>query len=402
MTELGDAMGDGYRIELEAYHGPMDLLLYLVKRHEIDLHDIPMAKLTEQYMAHLELIRRIDLEKAGDFLVMAATLMEIKSRMLMPLAAASDEADAGDDSQAGSETSGDDTPASDPRFELVQQLLAYKRFKDRAVALERRGDHWAQRVPVSAGWHKQEQTDEQRQQRELDVEDVHVMDLCEAFGRLLESVGQRGDHEVTYDDTPISLHAEDIVDRLARDGNMTLAQIFVGRQSRAQMIGLFLAMLELVRNRKVTVVQETSTDQPDKAGEIQLQLLPEDQWIDPDHIEADDAEPVALPSDGDTPADPAQFDWPSQADRRRYERRLAMREKRKQEGDQKHPDQHAEQDADRNATAADAAGDADDDAADLADDDAFDDDDFDDDFDDDEDELDDLDDEEDDDDEDRP
>jgi len=126
-----------YRVELEAYSGPMDLLLYLVRKHEIDLNDIPIAKLTEQYMAHLERLREMDFELAGEFLVMAATLLEIKSQMLTPQPTAEGE-------QA--EGSADNALSSlDPRYELVQQLLAYKRFKDLAGELESRQHEWARR-----------------------------------------------------------------------------------------------------------------------------------------------------------------------------------------------------------------------------------------------------------------
>ena len=125
---------DGYRVELDAYAGPMDLLLYLVRRHEIDLNDIPIAKLTDQYLRHLKVIETIDVENAGEFLVMAATLLEIKSAMIMP----PPEAGEGEDSAAEgdeNETSGGGASGGDPRYELVQQLLAYKRYKDAAIGL---------------------------------------------------------------------------------------------------------------------------------------------------------------------------------------------------------------------------------------------------------------------------
>ena len=261
-----------YRVQLDAYAGPLDLLLYLVKRHEIDLNDIPMAELTEQYLNHLKVIDSLgdtqlpmDVEKAGEFLVMAATLVEIKSAMLMPYAQA-EEQEGGD---------GDDPTqdaAVDPRFELVQQLLAYKRYKDAPLALDERRAEWDHRFAAGAkpgtkargedaaagGETPEDEAAASSGPIELDLEDVNVMDLCSAFGRMLDAIGFTGDHEVTYDDTPISLHAEDIADRLERDGGdegMMLSTLFIGRKSRSEMIGLFLATLELVRQRRVLVVQ---------------------------------------------------------------------------------------------------------------------------------------------------
>src|SRR5260221_2979383 len=109
-----------YRVELDIFRGPLDLLLFLVKRHEVDILDIPIARIAEQYLHYLEVLRLIDVERAGEFLVLASTLMEIKSKMLLPRA----------------ETATDHE--ADPRQELVRQLLEYKQFKDAAVLLQER------------------------------------------------------------------------------------------------------------------------------------------------------------------------------------------------------------------------------------------------------------------------
>jgi segregation and condensation protein A len=127
-----------YRVQLDAYAGPLDLLLYLVKRHEIDLNDIPVAELTEQYLNHLKVIQEIDVELAGEFLVMAATLLEVKSQMLVPQVT--------EDGEEAPATDSIEDP-TDPRYELVQQLLAYKRFKDAAIDLEERQREWEARLP---------------------------------------------------------------------------------------------------------------------------------------------------------------------------------------------------------------------------------------------------------------
>ncbi|MEM9414915.1 MAG: segregation/condensation protein A [Planctomycetota bacterium] len=337
-----------YRIRLDAYAGPMDLLLYLVKRHEIDLHDIPMAKLTEQYLSHLEVIKQIDVESAGEFLVMAATLVEVKSRMIIPAGQRADDADPTDDIP--------DEPEADPRFELVQQLLAYKAYKDAAYALEERAEEWEDRFPVKAkAGERPAQDEDAAEEKTLDLEDINVFDLCEAFGQILESVGHVGDHEVTYDDTPISLHAEDIHDRLKRDApaaGLSLAEIFEGRQGKSEMIGLFLATLELVRQHLVTVVVDernptTSRDRegadpparqdpaqgplPDGRGSwmakpsqlpgshIRLVLVPDSERQQDQH-DTDAATDWTDPETGKM-----QYDWPDDESRLRFERRERLR-----------------------------------------------------------------------------
>ena len=307
-----------YRVQLDAYAGPLDLLLYLVKRHEINLQDIPVAELTEQYLHHLKVIQSIDVELAGEFLVMAATLLEVKSQMLVPYVTEEGDDDATDTIE---------DPA-DPRYELVQQLLAYKRFKDTAIDLEDRQRQWADRFPAHPTARPVEKNKadagetndpDNAQPIEIDLEDANVLDLCEAFGRILDSIGQTPQVEVTYDDTPISLHADDIADRLNRDGPMTLQKIFEGRTGRGEMVGLFLAVLELVRTCRVRVVQDSV------GGDIRLESRPESEHLDPHHmIDAD-----AGPSDWRDPeTGEVAYDWPDEATRLRAERRAMMRAKR--------------------------------------------------------------------------
>lgn len=324
---------EDYRVELDDYSGPLDLLLFLVKKNEIDLHDIPIATLAEQYLHHLERMQQFDINVAADFLVMAATLLEIKAKLIAP--AGEEDAD-GDDA-------GDALSDVDPRFELVQQLLAYKRFKDAANELDDRRIDWAARFPHrpakapkpaqaqgEAGAEGDESVDGDTgdatgdatggdaitaEQIELDLEDVSVTDLCEAFARILESIGQgKAVHAVTYDDTPISLHAEDIVDRLKRDGALKLQQIFVGRQTRGEMIGLFLATLELVRQKRVRVLQEKA------GGDIQLELRSE---AEQQEIADEPAADWRDPETGEV-----QYDWPDDEARQRFEARKARAVKR--------------------------------------------------------------------------
>ena len=241
-----------YRVRLDAFEGPLDLLLYLIRRAEVDITDIPIAALTDQYLEHLsELDRehvRVDIELAGEFLVMAATLMEIKSQMLVPRAPG-----APTDGAAG-EGGGVE---GDPRADLVRQLLAYKKFRDLADGLERRRESWAARHPASAiGIDDDALREAMESAGEIHIEDLNLVDIVEAYRRVASMLNfeRLGEHQVTYDDTPIELHAADIVDRLRREGGAAVrfATLFEGR-SRSEMVGLFLAMLELIRRQEVRI-----------------------------------------------------------------------------------------------------------------------------------------------------
>ena len=230
-------MGKEYRVNLDNYSGPMDLLLYLIRREEVDIHDIPLAKIIDQYIKYVELLHEVDPNAAGDFLVLAATLTEIKTRMLLPAPEALD----GDD----------EGPGIDPRADLIRQLLEYKNFKDASSDLHDMVERQAQRFPRRPP--KFENADD----GQLDLEDVQVWDLFDSFSRVMEAIGTRPDkHEVIYDDTPVELHAADILDRLQREGAMAFTKVFEGRTARGEIVGLFLAMLELIKQRQIFASQD--------------------------------------------------------------------------------------------------------------------------------------------------
>jgi segregation and condensation protein A len=246
---------EDYRVQLDAFEGPLDLLLYLIRKNEVDVHDIPVSTIAEQYMGFLTHIDRIDIDVAGEFLVMAATLMEVKSRMLTPTPKAVE-----------GDTDGPTAPVADPRAELVRQLLAYKKYRDAATALEHRADEWRSRFGVGrAGIENSAIQAAIESAPEMDIHDLELIDLFEAFQRIAESVNfeRLGEHQVQYDDTPIELHAEDIVDRLKRDAvavesgkaELPFIGLFNGR-TRSEMVGLFLAMLELCRRRTISFRQD--------------------------------------------------------------------------------------------------------------------------------------------------
>jgi len=253
-----------YKVQLDTYSGPMDLLLYLIRREEVDIYDIPISHLLEQYLQYVRVLESLDPDAIGDFLVLAATLMEIKSRLLLP--------------KPPPEVNDDDS--LDPRADLVRQLLAYRSFREAAVHLEQRAETQSRRFS------RPRMDVPEDDEEQVDIEDAQIWDLLTAFRKLLDSVGQqRVSHEVTYDDTPIGLHADDILDRLERDGpSMRFERIFEGR-GRPEMIGLFLALLELMRQKRVRVQQDKVF------GTISIHLL--------------DATPITVMG-GNVPADVAE------------------------------------------------------------------------------------------------
>jgi segregation and condensation protein A len=248
-----------FRIAIDAFDGPLDLLLYLVRRAEVDIHDIPIAQITDEYLEVLRQGASVDVEMAGEFLVMAATLIEIKSRSLVPPEQVLE------DDEALGEDEGED-----PRGELIRQLLSYQRFRTASEMLEERRTKFALRFEAHIGIVK-ELVEEVEPSLELD--DVHILDLSDAYEHIASSIDftQLDGHHVAFDDVPIELCQEDLLERLgsAQGHQISLQEIFHGLVL-VERVGMFLATLELVRLRKVTVQQDDDGD-----GSIRIALCSE-------------------------------------------------------------------------------------------------------------------------------
>jgi segregation and condensation protein A len=232
-----------YLVDLDTFHGPPDLLLYLVKRSEVDICDIPIARITEQFLEYLRVIELIDVERAGEFLVMAATLMEIKSRMLLPRTEESTDED------------------DDPRQELVRQLIEYKKIKDASALLEEQAERQLCRLardPVEAV----SLVDPAQQP----LRAVELWDLVSAFGRLMRETLALQPNQIVVDETPVQVYIDMILNRLAQEPRLPFAALFTPPHTRARLIGLFLAILELVKGRRIIA------DQPEPFREITLGL----------------------------------------------------------------------------------------------------------------------------------
>ncbi len=289
-----------YRVRIEQFEGPLDLLLHLISRAEVDITAISIAQITDQYLSYLDDLRRVNVDDAGEFLVLAAALIEIKSRFVNP--------EMGQRSGAGLGEHDESMSAEDLASDLIRQLLAYKAYRDAADGLDARREEWTRRFPSGrAAIDRDVLLEAARHEEDVDLEDLELIDLVEAFQKIAETVqfDRLGEHNVTYDDTPIEEHAADIVDRLhglpaaAVGGRGTPLQALFAGHARSQIVGLFLATLELIRQRRVIVRQDVEADclSPSESILIALRDDPELEtlegdskplaWED-DHILGDD------------------------------------------------------------------------------------------------------------------
>jgi segregation and condensation protein A len=222
-----------FRVDLDLFRGPLDLLLYLVRKHEVEIVDIPVATITDQYLDYLAVIEQLDVNAVGDFLAMASWLIEIKSQQVLPRC---DEIDGEID---------------DPREELVQRLLEYKKYRDAASILEERGRAWRERYcRLSNDLPRFE-----RNPAEEPIREVELWDLVSAFGRIMRETEAGRPSSIVYDDTPIRVHMSRIQTRLAGAGQLSFYDLFHPTMHKSTLVGIFLAILELVRHRHVRVDQ---------------------------------------------------------------------------------------------------------------------------------------------------
>lgn len=228
-----------YRIRLPAFEGPLDLLLFLIRKNELDIYDIPIEAVTRQYIDVLRSMQQFDLEIAGEFFVMAATLMEIKSRMLLPKGQAAVNPD-------------DDDDAMDPRWELVHQLLQYKKFKEAAGALQTLAQFEQDKLPRLV-------TESLLREEDRPLKNVDRIDLWNAFNivlrRLAEKlvVGEIKDEQVTVSD-----QMEALLERVKTQRSFIFSDLFPEKTTLRMLVATFLAVLELTRLRKLRVQQTES------------------------------------------------------------------------------------------------------------------------------------------------
>lgn len=223
-----------YKVRLELFEGPLDLLLYLVKKDHLNIYDIPIAQVTEQYLQYLNLMQLLDLNIVGEFLVMAATLMQIKSRMLLP-------------TQEGQATQVEE----DPRAELVRRLLEYEKFKEIAESL------------------RQKETEQKevfkRPKSEIDKEisaetqvyfEASIFDLITAFSKALEEIPRELFYEVIKDEFSIEGKVHEILHLLLVVPSVSISELFGKAKNKIEIIVIFLSILELIRLKEIVARQK--------------------------------------------------------------------------------------------------------------------------------------------------
>ena len=250
-------------VQLKIYEGPLDLLLHLIRKNELSIADVPIATITEQYLATLELMQGLNLDVSGEYLVMAATLLHIKSKTLLP----PDEDDDEDD----------DEEAGDTREELIRRLLEYERFKGAAKELEER-EILNRDVFVR----------QDRSERVTDVsfEQLSVFDLVSALQRVLERFPGPSVHRVVQETVSVRERMTFILDELHRRPSVLFQELFDSARSRMDVVVTFLALLELIRIRAVHAVQKDRLGpivmEPmlslSEAGEAMKTDVPEDDY----------------------------------------------------------------------------------------------------------------------------
>ncbi len=225
-----------YKIKLEVFEGPLDLLLYLIKKDEVNIYDIPIAQITEQYLEYLDLIKLLDLDVVGDFLVMAATLMQIKSKMLLPP----------DPSEQAKEE-------EDPRDELVRRLLEYKKFKEAADDLRNKEmvrQDFFRRTP------DEEKIKEMKEEATEVYFEANLFDLISAFANALKNVPKDVFYEVMKEEFTVEQKIHDILHLFLHRSSVFLTDLFAKARSKDEIIVTFMAILELIRLREVVAMQK--------------------------------------------------------------------------------------------------------------------------------------------------
>ena len=234
---------DDYKVTLDVFEGPLDLLLYLIRREELDIYDIPIERIAAEYMKFLKEARDLNLDIAGEFVVMAATLMVIKSRMLLPV-----------DRRAANE--GEDEEWVDPRLDLVRQLIEYKKFKDAAIRLETMEAIAANRFDYGGGRPKFEKTAADARGA---LANLDLYDLLTAFQEVLARANEIPHEELKGVRYSVPDKMDEILERTRREGQFSFLSLFdPERAPKGVVIVTFLALLELLRQHRVIVYQNAA------------------------------------------------------------------------------------------------------------------------------------------------
>jgi segregation and condensation protein A len=237
MTEQED-----YKVKLEIFEGPMDLLLHLIRKNEVDIFDIPISLITDQYLEYIDIMKALNINMAGDFLVMASTLIHIKSRMLLP--------------DLGKENAEDE----DPRMEITRPLLEYMQLKEAANEL-------SERKVLDRDVFKRQLTNEyiSQFQGEDAALEVNIFQLMDAFKRIIEQKAPEAELTFATEEWSVKERMTYVMNRLKAEGSVFFTELFIGDRTLAQLVATFLALLELVHAGLVRIFQ------PDTDKDIRLE-----------------------------------------------------------------------------------------------------------------------------------
>jgi len=235
---------DPWRVDLPVFEGPLDLLLYLIKREEVDIYEVELGKITNQYLSYLDQLEKLDLEIAGEFLVVAANLVYIKSRTLLPV-----------DQQPPEE----DAEEEDPRWELIRQLVEYKKFKEAAESLE------FQALEQEKIFYRQSSDRPKKPKAQPGLGKVEVLDLVRAFQQILQAAQERhGFREIYEDKYTFSEKIEYVLERIEKETKVKFSSLFYQTSTRGEIVVTFLAVLELIR------LKQLRFEQSEVFGEIDI------------------------------------------------------------------------------------------------------------------------------------
>jgi segregation and condensation protein A len=221
-----------YKVQLENFYGPFDLLLHLVKEDELNIYDIPIARITEQYITYIDAIKQLNVNLASDFLVMAATLMEIKSRTLLPRPE-------------------DEPEEDDPRFELVKKLIEYKKYKDLSKTLSTLIENQSKTHP-----RPYIKTEEDKDKKEEPFLELDLWGLVKNYSRISKEIVLDVPMSIIYDDVPLEHYINKIMERLQIKETLTFTEVTSDYKDRLSFLKNFLAILDLAKEKKISVEQE--------------------------------------------------------------------------------------------------------------------------------------------------
>ncbi|MBL8755421.1 MAG: segregation/condensation protein A [Planctomycetes bacterium] len=230
-----------YRVELPVFSGPMDLLLHLVRQQEVDIHEIRIARILEDFLKHLAVLQQLDLQDIGDFVVMASSLMEIKSRELLPNETVELEQEL------------------DPRDDLIRRLLEYKRYRDLARELDSRADRRSRQSPIVLPQpaHLVEAGDDDM----LDLGEVGVWELTAAFAKLLDEIGQQGPMQIEKEKRDVGFYTRRLLSTFKTKREVRFSEIFDKSEGRYGLIGTLIALLEMMKQGYLRALQENCFDE---------------------------------------------------------------------------------------------------------------------------------------------